>query len=103
MERHFLPTEIGTCRELARVGLVSKHHCHAQMIQFVVLNNQRWQPIIEAKQGRFQLDPYRPFAFKHENMLYNARDHERIPNARDNPWVNCPEKTQNTNILSSTN
>ena len=25
-------------------------------------------------------------------MVYNARDHNWIPNATDNPWANCPGK-----------
>ena len=89
MERLFFPTEIGACRELARVGLVCKHNYHPQMIQFDVLNNPRWQANIEAKQGRFQLDRYRPFAFQHGNTVYSPRDHAWIPNATDNPRANC--------------
>ena len=43
MERPLLPTEIEACRELPRVGLISKHHYHQQMIQFDALYNPRWQ------------------------------------------------------------
>ena len=32
MERHFFPTEIEALRELARVGLISKHHYHPYTI-----------------------------------------------------------------------
>ena len=90
--RPFFPTEIEARRELARPGLISKHHYHPQTIQFVVLNNPLWQANIEAKQGRFQLDRYRPFAFQHGNRVYNSRDHERILSGKDNPWANCPGK-----------
>ena len=82
MERTFFPTEIEARRELARVGLTSKHHYHPKMIQFDVLNDPCWQANIEAKQGHFQLDRYRPFAFQHGSMVYNPRDHDWIPNAR---------------------
>ena len=92
MERPFFPTEIEARRELARVGLVSKDHYHPDMIQFDILDDPRWQANIEAKQGRFQLDGYRSFAFQHESMVYNPRDHEWIPKATDNPWANCPGK-----------
>ena len=53
MERPFFPTKNEAPRELARVGLVSKHHYHAQIIQFDVLNSTRWQANIEAKQAHF--------------------------------------------------
>ena len=53
MERPFFPTDIEARRELARVGLISKHHYRAQMIQFDVLADPRWQANIEEKQGRF--------------------------------------------------
>ena len=92
LERPFFPTEIEARRELARVGLISKHHYHPQIIQFDVLDDPRWQAKIEAKQGRFQLDRYRPFAFQLGSMVSNPRDHEWIPNATDNPWANCPVK-----------
>ena len=39
MERPFFPTETEARRELARVGLISKHHCRPQMIQFDVLDD----------------------------------------------------------------
>ena len=102
MERPFFPTDIEACRELARVGLISKHHHTPQMIHFDVLNDPLWQANIEEKQGRFRLDRYRSFAFQHGSMVYNPRDRNWIPNATDNPWANCPVKTQNTNITSST-
>ena len=73
MERPFFPTEIEARRELARVGLVSKHHYCPQMIHFDVLDNLRWQANIEEKQGCFRLDRYRPFAFQHGSMVYNPR------------------------------
>ena len=92
MGRLFFPTEIEACRELARVGLVSNRNYYTQIIHFDVLIDPRLQANIEAKHGRFQLDRYRHFAFQHENMAYNPRDHERIPNATDNPWANCPSK-----------
>ena len=92
MERPFFPTEIEARRELARIGLISKHHYHPEIIQFDVLDDPRWQANFEAKQGRFQLDRYTTVAFQHGNMVYNPRDHEWIPNATDNPWDNCPGK-----------
>ena len=92
MERPFFPTEIEARRELAHVGLISKHHYRPQMIQFDVLDVPRWQANIEEKQGRFRLDRYRPFAFQHGSMVYNPRDHNWILNATDNPWANCPGK-----------
>ena len=63
-------------------------------MQFHVLKDQRWKANIEAKQGRFQLDRYRTKhdIDQHGNMVYNAREHERIPNATDNPWTNYPVK-----------
>ena len=93
IERPFFPTEIEDRKKLARVGLISKLHYHRQIIQFDVLDDPRWQANIEAKQGRFQIDRYRHFAFQHGSMVYNARDHEMIPNATDNPWANCPGKS----------
>ena len=90
MERTFYSKEIEARRELASVGLISKHHYQPQIIQFDVLDDPRWQANIEAKQGHFQLDRYRHFAFQHGSMVYNPRDHEWIPNATDNPWTNCP-------------
>ena len=33
IERPFFPTEIEARREIARVGLISKHHYHPQIIQ----------------------------------------------------------------------
>ena len=75
--------------KVARVGLISEYHYRPQMIQFDVLDDPRWQANIEEKQGRFQLDRYRPFAFQHGSMVYNPRDHNWIPNATDNPWANC--------------
>ena len=92
MEQPFFPSEIKARRELARVGLISKHHYRPQMIQYDVLYNPRWQANIEDKQGRFRLDHYRLFAFQHGSMVYNPRDHNWIPNATDNPWANCPGK-----------
>ena len=38
MERPFFPTEIEACKELARLGLISKHHYHPQVTQFDVLD-----------------------------------------------------------------
>ena len=60
MERLFFTTEIEARRELAHVGLISKHHYHPQIIQFDVLDNPTWQANIEAKPGQFQLHRYRP-------------------------------------------
>ena len=88
MEKNFFPTEVEARRELTRVVLVSKHHYHAQMIKCNVLNDQRWQTNIAAKQGHFQLDRYRPIAFQQRNTVYNLRDLEWIPNATDNSWAN---------------
>ena len=87
MERPFFPTEIQIRREIARVGLISKHHYHPKIIQFDTLDDPRLQ---ETKQGLFQLDRYRPFAFQYGSIVYDPRDHEWIPNANDNPWANCP-------------
>ena len=92
MERPFFPTKIEARREIACVGFINKHHYNPQIIQFDVIDDPRWQANIEAKQGRFQLDRYRPFAFQHGSMVYNPRDHNWIPNATDNPWANCPGK-----------
>ena len=93
MVRLFFSTEIEARNELARVGLISKHHYRPQMIQFDVLDEPRWQAVLEQKQGRFRLDRYRPSAFQHERIVYNPRNHNWIPNATDNPWANCPGKT----------
>ena len=41
MKKSFFPTEIEARRELARAGLISKHHYHPQMIQFDVLVDPR--------------------------------------------------------------
>ena len=90
MERPFFPPEIDARRELARIGLISKEHSHPQKIQSDIIVDPRWQANLEAKQGHFQLDRYRPFAFQHGSMVYNPRDHEWIPNASDNPWAICP-------------
>ena len=85
MERPFFPTEIEARREIARVGLISKHHYDPQIIHFDVLDDPRWQANIEAKQGIFQLDRSRTFTFQHGSMLYNARNHEWIPSTIDKP------------------
>ena len=61
MERTFFPTEIEARRELARTDLISKYQYHPQIIQFDVLDDPRWQANIEAKQGRFQLEPLPTF------------------------------------------
>ena len=45
MKKLFLPTDIEARRELARVGLKSKHHCQPQIIQFDVLNYPRCKQI----------------------------------------------------------
>ena len=92
MERPFFRTEIEAHRELVRVGLISKRHYRPRMIQFDVLDDPRWQAIIEEKQGRFRLDRYRLFSFQHGGMVYNPRDHNWIPDPTDNPWANCPGK-----------
>ena len=73
MEGPFFPTKIEARRELARIGLISEQHYHPQIIQFDVLDDPRWQANVEAKQGRFELDRYRSFAFQHGNMVYNPR------------------------------
>ena len=92
MERPFFPTEIEARRELTRIGLINKNHYYPQHIQFDMLDDPQWQARIEEKQGRFQLDRYRPFAFQHGSLVYNPNDHNWIPNATDNPWANCPGK-----------
>ena len=74
MERSFFPTENEARRELACVSLISKHHYHPQIVQLDVLDDPRWQTNIEAKLGRFQLDRYPSFAFRHGSMVYNPRD-----------------------------
>ena len=89
MERIFFPTKIEARRELARVGLISKDLYRPQMIQFDILDDPSWQANIEEKRGLFQLDRYKPFAFRHGSMIYNPRDHNWLPNATDNPSVNC--------------
>ena len=65
LERPFFPTEIEARRKLARVGLIFKHHYYPLIIQFDALDDPRWQANIEAKQGRFQLDCFKLFAFQH--------------------------------------
>ena len=85
MELPFFPTEIEARTELARVGLISKHHYRPQMIQFDVLDDPRWQANIGEKQGHFRLDRYRSFSIHHGSMVYNPRDHNWIPNAADKP------------------
>ena len=92
IERHFFPIEIEARRELARVGLISKHHYRPQMIQFDVLDDPRWQANVEEKQGRFRLYRHRLFSFQHGSMVYNPRDHSWIPNAIDHPRANCSGK-----------
>ena len=84
--------EIEARGEFASVGVIRKHHYNPQLIQFDVLDDPRWRDNIEEKEGRFQLDRSRPFAFQHGSMVYNPRDHEWIPNATANPWANCPGK-----------
>ena len=91
-ERLFFPTEIEARRELAHVGLTSKHHYRPQMIQFDVLDHPRLQANIGENQGRFRLDRYRHFDFQHGSTVCNPRDHNWILNATDNPWANCPVK-----------
>ena len=63
---------------------------------------RRCQANIEEKQGRFQIDRYKAFAFHNGSTVYNPRDHNWIPNATDKPWANCTGKNQNTNITPST-
>ena len=92
MERRFFPTEIEAPRDLSRVGLISSHHYRPQMIQFDVLDDPRWQANRKLKQGHFQPDRAKPFAFQHGSMVYKPRDHSWIPNATDNPWANSPGK-----------
>ena len=100
MERLF-SAEIEARRELAGIFLINKQHYHPQLKQFDLINDSRWQAIIEAKQSRFHLYCYRPYAFQHGVLLYNPRDHEWIPNATDNSWANCPGQNSNTNNRSS--
>ena len=68
MERPFFPTQIEARRDLGRVGLISKNHYRPQMVQFDVLDDPRWQAKIEEKQGRFRLDPYRPFSTRKHDL-----------------------------------
>ena len=82
------PQELKLAENL-RVFLVSKYHYHPRKIQFDVLDDPKLKANIEAKQDRFQLDRYRPLAFQHGSLLYNAWDHEWIPNATDNSWDSC--------------
>ena len=42
MEIPFFPTEIKARREPARVGLISKHYHHPQIMQFDVIDDPRW-------------------------------------------------------------
>ena len=72
------------------------------MIQFDVLNDPSWQANTEAKQGRFQLDRYRSFAFQHGNMVYNPRDRTMIGSRmpRINHGLIVQVKILNTNIMS---
>ena len=92
MEQPFFPTETEARRELTRVGLISKHHYQPQLIQFDVFDDPRWLANIEETKGRFRLDRYRPFAFKHGSMVHNPRIHNWIPNVTDNYLANCPGK-----------
>ena len=57
-----------------------------------MLDGPQWQARIEEKQGRFQFDRFRPFAFQHGILVYNPNDCNWIPNATDDPWTNCPGK-----------
>ena len=96
MEKIFSPTEIQARREFARTALINKQPYHPQLIKFY----PRWQANNEAKQGRFQLDLYRPLAFQRGDLLYNQRDHNWIPNAKIKPGLSALDKTQNTRITS---
>ena len=101
-ERFFFPTETGACRELARVGLISKHHYRPQMIHFDVLDDPSWQANIEEKQGCFRLGRYRPFAFKHEIWSITHAIIIGFLMPQIIPGLTLPVKTQNTNFMSST-
>ena len=76
MEGPIFLTEVKARRELARLGLVNKLPYQTDLIQFDLLNDPRCQRNIEAKQGRFQLDRYRPFTSQQGNLIYNPRDNE---------------------------
>ena len=92
MERPFFPTKIEARREPTRIGFINKNHYYPQHIQFCVLDDPEWQARIEEKQGRFQFDRFRSFAFQHGNLVYNPNDRIWIPNTTDNPWTNSPGK-----------
>ena len=47
MERPFFPTEIGARSQLARVGLISKHHYHPEILQFDVLDYKVSRVLLE--------------------------------------------------------
>ena len=91
----FFPTEIEARREIDGIGLVNKQHYQKQLIEIDLLDDPQWQANIDAKQGCFQLDRYRHFAFQRGNILFNpiSRDNEWIPNATYNLWANCPSQS----------
>ena len=90
-ERHFLPSEIETRGELTRIGIKNNYY-YPHLIYFDLLSNTRWQDNIEAKQGRFQLNRFRFFAFQLQPSS-NMRNHDWFPYATDNSWAKCPDQT----------
>ena len=100
MERPFFPTEIEARRELARPGLIKKHHYHPELIQFSLLNGPRWQSNKEAKQGRFHLDRYDSFGFQVSYITQRTMIGSQMPQTTHGLTVQ--DKILNTNIKSST-
>ena len=47
----FLPTDIESSREPARIGFVNKYHHAPKVTRFDLLNDPCWQAILEAKRN----------------------------------------------------
>ena len=62
LERLIFRPKNEALREIAHTGLINKQ----QLIQFDLLNGERWQANIEAKQGGFHLNRYLHFVFSTE-------------------------------------
>ena len=100
-ERPFFPTEKEARKELARVGLKSKHHYDPLIIQFDIIDDSRWHANIEAKQGRFQLYRYRTL---HSNTAAWSIIHETMNGSQTpliTPGLTVQLEIRNTNIKSS--
>ena len=89
MEKLFYPIKIEARRKFARLSLISKHHYQPQIIQFDVLDYQRWQANIEAKRSFSTWSLQTFWSPTRGKEVYKPRDHEGIPNATDNPLAKC--------------